>query len=286
MPLVWQPPATLAAASIAAAAIVFGAGAVFGILVAEPSFAAIADSLQEALFTLLLFGGLLAVAIVGLRLARIGIGSLIGPAPGRMAGIGCIVGAGGLAAAAALAALALHIEVSPAAPPPGVVALVGGTLLVLFQAGTEEVYFRGWLQAVLVRSWGPIPGLLAAATAFAVLHLISSDRSVLTVVNLLLAGLLFGVLALRSGGIALPIFAHFAWNWAEGIALGLAPNPGVGSFGALVDLDMTGAAAWGGAAEGLNASLATGFVLTALIIPFAVWRGLGSRPVSSPARPG
>lgn len=225
---------------------------------------------QEALFILLLFGVLLGIALVGLYVDG-RLHGLAGPRPLVMAAAGIATGLAGIGSAAAFAALA-GLAHSGGGKGAGLLALVGGTVAILFQAAVEEIYFRGWLQPVLVRAWGRIAGLLVAAAAFAALHLAGETRTPLTLVNLLLGGILFGLLAIRTRGLAAPIAAHFAWNWGEQIMLGLDPNPGIGSFGAIVDLDLVGSSYWGGSEEGLNASLALSFALLALIVPLAAWR--------------
>lgn len=231
---------------------------------------AMSAPVQETLFTFVLFGALLAVALAGLYLDG-RMRGLAGPKPLAMAAAGAGVGLLGLGSAAAFAALA-GLTHPGAGAHGGVFALLAGTIAILFQAGVEEVYFRGWLQPALARAWGQAAGLLVAAAAFAALHVAGGARTPLTLVNLFLGGILFGLLAIRTRGLAAPIAAHFAWNWAEQILLGLDPNPGVGSFGAIIDLDLVGSSYWGGSDEGLNASLALGFALTALIVPLAAWR--------------
>ena len=271
MPAQVRPVLTLLAALAAAATIVPLGQVLYTLLGAVPAFAASSAAVQETIFTLLVFGAMLAVAATGLTIEH-GWSGLVGRNIAALVGTGLAIGFGGLVLTAAITAVAIpvarHAEVGPA-----VVSIIAGTLLVLFQAGAEEVYFRGWLQPVLVRAWGRLAGVLVTAAAFAILHLSGGERSLTTLLNLVLGGLLFGLLAQRSGGILMSTAAHFGWNWAEIIVLGLAPNPGIGSFGALVDLDITGSALWGGSAEGLNASLAMTFVLTALLLPAIAWRG-------------
>ncbi|WP_426166025.1 CPBP family intramembrane glutamic endopeptidase [Sandarakinorhabdus sp. DWP1-3-1] len=265
-----RPAVTLVVATAAAAAIVPMGQWLFEALATATGVAAASAAVQETVFTLIIFGALLAVAAVGLTLEKAW-GQLAGPAVATMAGIGLAGGVGGLLAAAGLAALAA--PVLPGTSAAGAGALLAGTLLILFQAGVEEIYFRGWLQPVLSRAWGDLAGLLVTAAAFSILHMVGGDRSLLTIVNLVLGGLLFGLLAQRSGGIMLSIAAHFGWNWAESIGLGLVPNPGGGSFGAIHDIDIAGPVLWGGSPEGLNASLAMTFALVALAIPAVAWRG-------------
>lgn len=145
-------------------------------------------------------------------------------------------------------------------------ALVTGTLLVFIQSGGEEVYLRGWFMPALARRWGAMPAILLSALLFAALHMLGGARSPLTLVNMTLGGVLFGLLAWRSGGIAVSIAAHFGWNWGESFLLGLDPNPGVGSYGAILNLDLTGARWLGGSDEGLNASVPMTIVLVGLLL--------------------
>ena len=222
------------------------------------------DAVAETVFTIVIFGGLLAFAILGARLS--GVRALrMGPKPGTDTGIGLAIGVTGVLVAAGYGWLAGTLSQLPAGPSPSL--LLWGTLLVLLQAGSEEVYFRGWLQPVLAERWGAAAGVIVAAIAFALLHVIGGARSPLTILNLFLGGTLFGLLTLYRGGIAAAVAGHFAWNWTEQMVLGLHPNPGVSSFGAMLDLELAGATVWGGSEEGLNASAAMTLALAALVVP-------------------
>ena len=228
--------------------------------------------LFEAVVTAVVFGGLIGIALVCGRLvwvtrpmARIGAALAIP--------MGFAVGICGLSYAVAAAWLGGHV-VAPeeGVASAGAVAFVVGTLLVLLQTAAEEAFFRGWFQPVIAQSWGPAAGIGVASLVFALLHVFGRARSPLSILNLCLAGVLFGLLALRTGGLAAPIAAHFGWNWAEEMLFGLDPNPGVGTFGTLTDHDLAGSAFWGGSTEGLNASVAISFALLALIVPLIAWR--------------
>ncbi len=222
----------------------------------------------EAVFVAVIYGALLVLALAGGAMA--GIRPLHMPNGGGSFVSGTAIGVAGFAAALALATIAGSVE--PGAHGPSNMAMLGtGAVLVLASAATEEILFRGWLQRVLVDAWGPLAGITVAATAFAALHVAGGARSPLTLVNLMLGGVLFGLLAWRTG-LAAAIGAHGAWNGAERIGVGLDPNPGVGSFGAAIDLDLLGVAAWGGSDEGLNASLAATAALLALLVPLMLIR--------------
>jgi membrane protease YdiL (CAAX protease family) len=131
---------------------------------------------------------------------------------------------------------------------------------VAFQSTAEEVFFRGWLQPLLCARWGPWFGLATTAALFGALHLIAGVHGPLAVANVFLAGLLFGLLALRSGGILAPLAAHFAWNWTESGLLGLAPAP----MDSLFHLRLGGAALWSGGADAMDGSLGPTLVLLVL----------------------
>jgi len=218
-----------------------------------------------AVFTLVVFAPLVAAAVIGASLE----GRRLLPAePQPLASLAAGAGLGGVGYGLAAAIAAAAGVVAQGTGPQGLPALggaVAGLALVAYQAGAEELLFRGWMQPVLCARLGPLAGLALTSAIFAGLHLAGAPRSLLAVVNITLGGLLFGLLALRTGGLWAAIGAHVAWNWTEQYALGLDPNPGVGPTGALLDLDLSGPALWSGGADGMNGSLAATGVLALLV---------------------
>lgn len=222
-------------------------------------------ALAASVFYLVLFAPLIAVGgflglITGVR--------TFGPGHRLAAWVpaGLAIGAGGLLFAVGLAWLNGGL-VPEEQRPLAVGLLVLGMVLTLIQVTAEEVVFRGWLQALLSRLAGPWVGLLAASAIFASMHLIGGAMPPLALANVFLAGMVFGLLAKVTGGIATPTAAHFGWNTVEVDLLGLSPNPGVSPFGALHDVQIIGPQIWGGGEDGLNASIGTTIALVALILP-------------------
>lgn len=217
----------------------------------------------ELVFTLVVFGGLLTLALGigalgGVRIFR------SGDRPGGALLGGLVLGSAGLSLAIGYCALAGTTQWRAASVSGPALAI--GVATVGVQVLAEEALFRGVVQPLLVRAIGRAGGLLLAAAAFAGLHAIhGSSGGWLTLVNLLLGGVLFGCLALREGGIAGATGAHFGWNAAEQLAFGAEPNPGVGAFGSVFDVELVGASGWGGSDEGLNASWAMTLALLALL---------------------
>src|SRR5262245_53966856 len=131
------------------------------------------------------------------------------------------------------------LQERPASAGEGLLLGVGlAALLTAFQAYGEELFFRGWLQPILATHWGVAGGLVFTSALFAAAHCLTRGLGPIAVANIFFAGLVFGLLALRTGGLAAPFAAHAAWNWLEQSALGLLPNPGVDSLGSIVDVDL------------------------------------------------
>lgn len=240
----------------------------------------------ETLYSGVIFGQLLLFALIGSAITRRN-PLRLGREPLRIGALGAALGMFGVAMATFYTWIA-HALTPMIATPPGFGLFLWGSAVILFQSATEEIYFRGWLQPVLASRWGLWPGIILTTIVFALLHLLGGAQSLFAVVNLALGGLLFGLLAARSGGIAGAVMAHFGWNWIEQMVFGLFPNPGTGSFSALLDLDLTGPGRWGGSAEGLNASAAMTFALVAMLVPLLIlWtrgrRGLAATPAPASA---
>ena len=191
-----------------------------------------------------------------------------GDSPLRWVLVGLLIGAGGLATCV------LYVWLNGSLRPLPIDALaqnhlILGTAIVLLGVAAEELLFRGWLLSALQDMLGSSWAVLLSAIAFSGFHWWAGGAAadVVSLANLLLGGMWFGLLAVRSGGILAPMAAHFAWNASESIVFGLDPNPGVDELGALTNYDLVGLPMWGGSGEGLNASIAMTFVLAALVVP-------------------
>ncbi|WP_261300272.1 CPBP family intramembrane glutamic endopeptidase [Sphingomonas alpina] len=267
MTLTGSPARTLGVVAAALAAIAAW------LLYAPPVAAELAGSttgaLSEAVFTVVIFGPLLAFGLAGAALSGLQAYEL-GQSPLRAGGRGVAIGLGGVVLATGYAALAGTLRHGAGGGLS--VAFLGGAAVIALQVAAEETVFRGWLQPLLSRVMRLPVAIGGIAIAFAALHMLAGARDPLGLINLTLGGLLFGVLAARGGGIAGAFAAHFAWNAIEQLGLGLDPNPGFGSFGALIDLDLVGAVRWGGSDDGLNASWAMTIALCALLVPMLLQR--------------
>ena len=141
----------------------------------------------------------------------------------------------------------------------------GAVLIIGLRTFGEEFFFRAWLQPLLARNWGVPAGLAATSLLFGLVHVFSRGVPFIVLVNVTLAGAFFGLLALRTGGLAAPFAAHWVWNAIEQCVFGLVPNPGVDSMGTFIDLDLVGPTLLSGGSDGLNGSLGTTAVLVVCV---------------------
>ena len=76
----------------------------------------------------------------------------------------------------------------------------------------EELAFRGFLQPLLVRSLGPIPGILAASIPFGLLHFQEYGNSWRHAVLIALAGASFGWMRQATGSTRASAIMHASYN--------------------------------------------------------------------------
>lgn len=80
----------------------------------------------------------------------------------------------------------------------------------------EELLFRGAIQGLLKRAWGPWPAIVGASALFGLLHYSVGSGSVTGalayVLIAFLLGMVLGVLYERTGNLAVPTLAHGGFN--------------------------------------------------------------------------
>lgn len=87
-------------------------------------------------------------------------------------------------------------------------------------AASEEIVCRGFMMDALGFRMSRLTGLLLSSLAFAMLHLGNCHAAFAGIVNIFLAGVLFGFLRLVTDGLFYPILVHWFWNLITGMVLG------------------------------------------------------------------
>ena len=84
---------------------------------------------------------------------------------------------------------------------------------------SEELAFRGFLQPLLVRSLGPVPGVLLTALIFGLLHFQEYGNSWKHVVIIATAGACFGWMRQATGSTKAATLMHATYNGVQFVAL-------------------------------------------------------------------
>jgi len=138
----------------------------------------------------------------------------------------------------------------------------------------EELYFRGYLlqnlRAGLNLGWG----VVLSTAAFSLAHIANPNASLLGLLGILLAGLLFVYAYLRSGRLWLAIGLHLGWNFFEGPVFGF-PVSGLGTL-RLIQSQVSGPELFTGGAFGPEAGL--------VLLPALALGALGIRLVTRPRK--
>ncbi|MCK5115052.1 MAG: CPBP family intramembrane metalloprotease [Candidatus Aegiribacteria sp.] len=87
-------------------------------------------------------------------------------------------------------------------------------------AASEEILCRGFMMDSLGFRRSRNSGLVLSSLAFALLHLGNFHAGFASIVNIFLAGALFGLLRLLTDGLFYPVLVHWLWNLTTGMIFG------------------------------------------------------------------
>ncbi|UOU98028.1 CPBP family intramembrane metalloprotease [Chryseobacterium daecheongense] len=90
-------------------------------------------------------------------------------------------------------------------------------MLYFFVACREELVFRSYALRALNYKFRSVFALFVITVIFIVEHLVAGMEWKMAVIGSGLGGLLFGIAALKTKGLALPMGLHFAWNFGQWI---------------------------------------------------------------------
>ncbi|MCY9656965.1 type II CAAX endopeptidase family protein [Paenibacillus chondroitinus] len=144
--------------------------------------------------------------------------------------------------------------------------LVGGFLLFIGVAVNEELFARGYLQGLVKERFGTTAAITISTLVFAFLHAFNPGMwsTPMPLLNLILAGLLFGVSRELSKGLWMPIGMHLSWNFIQGCIFGFqvsgTPMPSI------FKVQDQGSALLSGGSFGAEGSLVTTIILAVGIL--------------------
>jgi len=98
--------------------------------------------------------------------------------------------------------------------------LTGYLLLFIIVAVIEETVFRGLILGNLKESINKYLALAVSSFLFVLIHLLNAGISLVSIMNLFLAGLIMGVLFILFDNLWMPIGFHLSWNFFQGPVFG------------------------------------------------------------------
>lgn len=135
--------------------------------------------------------------------------------------------------------------------------------LLIIVALNEEIAVRGYILHNLMHSVNKYAALLIASLVFSLMHLLNPSFSLLSFVNIILAGILLGVYYIHRQNLWFPIALHFAWNFFQGPVFGFEVS-GINLYG-LINQDVAGSEWITGGEFGFEGSAILSLLLIAAI---------------------
>jgi membrane protease YdiL (CAAX protease family) len=146
--------------------------------------------------------------------------------------------------------------------------LFTGLITMLLVAFYEELVFRGYILNNLLSSLNKWAALLISSGIFALVHIANPNFSIISAVNIFLAGLLLGINYIYTKNLWFAIMLHFSWNFFQGPILGYEVS-GL-NLSSLFEHEVHGSELLTGGKFGFEASLLA-TVLYILAIAVLVW---------------
>lgn len=183
--------------------------------------------------------------------------------------IGALIGLSMGGAYLAIGLLAGAVELGCGQASGGLAVIVVGLLLA---ALFEETLFHGYAFQTLIEGLGPYTALFLVSVVFSLFHRANPGFSLLSSINIGLAGLLLGVGLLRTRALSLPIGVHFSWNLFQ--VLFSFPVSGLPLGGGPFQAEPGGPELLSGGPFGPEGSIITTAVFSLALVFIALYRGI------------
>ena len=136
----------------------------------------------------------------------------------------------------------------------------------LLQGGTEEVATRGWLLTRIAARTNLPLAIVISSSLFGILHMGNAGVTFLSVLNIILDGVLAGLLFIYTDSIWLVVAQHGTWNYVQGNLLGFQVS-GTSADASIFSFTMGDGPDWlTGGAFGAEGSIITTLVLLVSLV--------------------
>ncbi len=134
--------------------------------------------------------------------------------------IGTVSGFVAISAVALLVNLIGGVDTVFVFKPEYIGMLLVGFVYFSFQGTYEELIFRGYLLPHFSKKMGIVGAVILSSALFALIHAFNPGMTVMPIVNLFLAGVVFAVVYYYTGNLLIVGFAHAIWNYSQGFIYG------------------------------------------------------------------
>lgn len=149
----------------------------------------------------------------------------------------------------------------------------------LLQGGTEEVATRGWLLTRIAARTNLPLAIVISSSLFGILHMGNAGVTFLSVLNIILDGVLAGLLFIYTDSIWLVVAQHGTWNYVQGNLLGFQVS-GTGADASIFSFTMGSGPDWlTGGEFGAEGSIITTLVLLVSVVIVYLLRERNERAV-------
>lgn len=136
----------------------------------------------------------------------------------------------------------------------------------LLQGGTEEVATRGWLLTRIAARTNLPLAIAISSSLFGILHLGNAGVTFISLLNIVLDGVLAGLLLIYTDSIWLVVAQHGTWNYVQGNLLGFQVS-GTGADASIFSFTMGSGPDWlTGGEFGAEGSIITTLVLLVSVV--------------------
>ncbi len=202
------------------------------------SFAVVPFVHDQLLVQCLLYGALAAL-MIGMEVGRKGsvwytCGLYVGETTAREALWGTTIAIGSLGVIA-IGGMVIGGTFNAAPTSARPLTVLVGTIVVA--AVGEEILFRGTIFQAIEERFGGVVAVMITSMLFALAHVMNPGASVISIVNVFLAGVLLGTMLIRSASLWPSIFFHVVWNLLVALCFGAVSGNELG--GGVVFLNLS-----------------------------------------------
>ncbi|NRD78981.1 CPBP family intramembrane metalloprotease [Bacillus sp. BRMEA1] len=148
-----------------------------------------------------------------------------------------------------------------------IIKIVVGFILMFFVGFTEEFMFRGYILQTLLENRPKWEAIIVSSLIFGAIHISNDNANTIGIINVMLGGLLFSLMYIKTGSIWLGVGFHFMWDFAISYLYGFADSGNVTS-GFLKSIPVKAQQLFNGGAFGAEGGLVFSLGVLTLIIYF------------------